>query len=74
MTTRLSAEVAGLRLILEGDLEPDSLQAWACRGNGKGCRRNRFRKQSKHCDDCFGPLSPDMTLEQVKARLGQGDA
>jgi hypothetical protein len=74
MTIRLRAETENLRLILEGDGKTGLTHAWACRGDGKGCKRNTFRKRSTHCDDCMGPLPPDMTLEQVRARLDHGDA
>jgi hypothetical protein len=64
---------AKLSLIMQRD-HTGELRLWACRGEGKGCGRNKFRKQSVHCDDCLGPLPPDMTLEEVHQRLARTDA
>lgn len=75
--TKIIAETADLTLILEGEMHlgrTDLLQAWACRGVGKGCKRNTFRKTKKHCADCFGPLDPGLSLAQVKRMLDRGDA
>lgn len=49
---------------------------WACRGAGKGCKRNSYRKDvsRKPCEDCVGPLPENLTLEQVQERLSRGDA
>lgn len=47
---------------------------WACRGEGKGCDRNRFREQKTRCDDCYGPLPDEMTLGEVYDHLTKGDA
>lgn len=47
---------------------------WACRGEGKGCARNKYRSSLKPCDDCFGPLPEAMTLGEVVDRLNKGDA
>lgn len=49
-------------------------QLWACRGEGKGCRRNKFRQRAVPCDDCKGPLAQHLTLEEVERQLEQGDA
>jgi hypothetical protein len=57
-----------LKLILARDAAND-LQMWACRGVGRGCERNKY-SWAKPCDDCFGPLPRQMTLEEVAARLG----
>lgn len=51
-----------------------SLDLWACRGAGRGCKRNSTRERKKLCDDCFGPLDPKMTIGQVHDRLQKGDA
>ena len=61
-----------LKLILAHDRE-QQLRLWACRGNGRGCKRNRYRK-SVPCDDCFGPLPEHLTLAEVEERLQRGDA
>ncbi len=50
------------------------LRLWACRGAGKGCERNKHRRKTKPCEDCFGPLPEDMTLGEVAERLQRGDA
>jgi hypothetical protein len=50
------------------------LGLWACRGAGKGCARNKYRRQHAPCDDCLGPLDETMTLGQVSDRLKQGDS
>ena len=46
---------------------------WACRGEGRGCKRNRYRK-SIPCDDCVGPLPEQETIEHLLDRLRRGDA
>ena len=47
---------------------------FACRGEGKGCARNKYRRAAKPCDDCLGPLDEQMTLGEVQDRLARGDA
>jgi hypothetical protein len=47
---------------------------WACRGEGKGCKRNRYRSSQKPCGDCLGPLPENWTLQQVIEHLNRGDA
>jgi hypothetical protein len=64
---------ADLQTILAKD-EAGEFQLWACRGTGKGCSRNKYRRQQKPCDDCFGPLDENLTLGEVQDRLRQGDA
>lgn len=61
-----------LKMILARD-HAGIFHLWACRGNGKGCNRNRFRK-SVPCDDCFGPLPETMTIGEVVDKLDRGDA
>ncbi len=61
-----------LERIKQGDTV-DCFQMWACRGEGKGCKRNRHREKSKHCEDCILP-DENETLENLKARLKRGDA
>jgi hypothetical protein len=65
--------VENLSTILAKD-ENGKFRLWACRGAGKGCTRNKYRRQQKPCADCFGPLDENMTLGQVVERLKQGDA
>jgi len=60
-----------MRLLLERNGRAFVL--WACRGDGKGCKRNEYRKRDKHCDDCV-LASPEETLEQLQARIDRGDA
>jgi hypothetical protein len=62
-----------LSTILAKD-EAGEFRLWACRGAGKGCPRNKYRRQKKPCEDCFGPLAETMTLGEVVDRLKQGDA
>lgn len=50
------------------------LMLFACRGAGKGCRRNLNRRKAKHCDDCLPANDPKETIEHFKARLERGDA
>lgn len=62
-----------LDLILAKDGAGEA-RLWACRGEGKGCARNKFRRQHKPCDSCFGPLREDLTLGEVTELLARGDA
>jgi hypothetical protein len=62
-----------LHTILAKD-ETGQFQLWACRGAGKGCARNKYRRQQKPCADCFGPLDETMTLGEVVDLLKRGDA
>jgi hypothetical protein len=45
---------------------------WACRGEGRGCTRNRYRAQKKHCEDCAETLESE-TIAELQARLARGD-
>lgn len=47
---------------------------YACRGDGRGCDRNKYRNKGIKCDDCFGPLDDKMTIGEVYDKLKQGDA
>ncbi len=67
------SDSADLKLILAHDAA-GAPQLWACRGEGKGCERNRYRKSLKPCADCLGPLPETMTLAEVYAKLSKGDA
>jgi hypothetical protein len=62
-----------LDLVLARD-DAGELRLWACRGEGKGCERNRYRKSKKQCVDCYGPLPENMTLGEVQKKLERGDA
>ena len=62
-----------LDLILADD-QAGKKRLWACRGEGKGCKRNKFRTSKAPCIDCMGPLDEKLTLEQVVEKLKQGDA
>lgn len=65
--------MAELQTILAKD-DAGELRLWACRGEGKGCERNKYRRQAKPCEDCFGPLAEEMTLGEVADLIKRGDA
>lgn len=65
--------MTALNTILAKD-ESGEFRLWACRGEGKGCTRNKYRRSQTPCSDCFGPLDENLTLQQVADRLKQGDA
>lgn len=46
---------------------------FGCRGESKGCSRNKYRNSKVHCADCI-EADPNETLEQFKTRLERGDA
>ena len=62
-----------IQMILAKD-EHDKFRLWACRGEGKGCARNKYRTSKTPCDDCFGPVDENMTIGELHERLRQGDA
>lgn len=62
-----------LNTILAKD-EAGNFRLWACRGEGKGCERNKYRRAQKPCADCVGPLREDLTLGEVAQLLKRGDA
>lgn len=62
-----------LKTILAKDAAGE-FRLWACRGIGKGCARNKYRRQQAPCADCFGPLDETLTLGQVVEQLKRGDA
>lgn len=64
--------MAELKMILARD-RAGEFQMWACRDNGKGCKRNRYRKGIP-CDDCLGPLPETMTLGEVRDKVDRDDA
>lgn len=49
------------------------LQLWGCRGEGKGCKRNKFRSARKHCQDCVLADNPEETLADFEKRLRLGN-
>lgn len=65
-----------ISLILErigsGNTTAD-FRLWACRGEGRGCARNKHRTSAKHCDDCVATIVSE-TLEELQSRLDRGDA
>jgi len=62
-----------LELILHKD-DDSSFSLYACRGQGKGCSRNKYRASKAKCEDCMGPLPEHWTLQQVIDKLKAGDA
>lgn len=62
-----------IKMILARDFS-GAWALWACRGEGKGCPRNRYRKRAAPCADCVGPLPYYWTLGQVADHLARGDA
>lgn len=45
------------------------MELWACRGEGKGCPRNKYRKSKTLCDDCMGPLPEHWTVGEAVEKL-----
>ncbi|WP_375782929.1 hypothetical protein ACE10Z_23735 [Bradyrhizobium sp. Pha-3] len=62
-----------LDMILAKD-EAGEFRLWACRGEGKGCDRNKYRRSKSPCVDCVGPLDENLTLGEVMDQLNRGDA
>jgi hypothetical protein len=61
-----------LELVVE-KLINGQLVAYACRGVGRGCKRNKLRERKVHCDDCV--LCDDQeSLGELVERLRRGDA
>jgi hypothetical protein len=64
-----------LQLVLErvhpGN-ERHCFKLWACRGEGRGCNRNRFRETKVHCDDCVEARDEE-TIGQLIARMGRAN-
>ncbi len=46
----------------------------ACRGEGKGCKRNKYREAKAGCEDCVRCDNEQETLGELEARLSKGDA
>ena len=61
-----------LAMILYRDADGE-LKLWACRGVGRGCKRNRFRK-SIPCEDCVPAHDENETLGELRDRVERGDA
>lgn len=61
-----------LERVHEGD-EPSCFRMWACQGEGRGCRRNKFRSMKKHCDDCVLARNEE-TLGELMERIRRGNA
>lgn len=62
-----------LQMIMHRDTDGE-LKLWACRGEGKGCSRNRFRQNKKPCADCVPAHDKTETIGQLTDRLARGDA
>lgn len=62
-----------LNFILHRDRD-GKFKLWGCRGEGKGCNRNRYRTNKAPCDDCLPAHDENETLEQFSKRLERGDA
>lgn len=60
-------------MILHRDTD-GKLKFWACRGEGKGCHRNTYRKNKAPCADCVKAHDETETLGELQARLARGDA
>lgn len=41
---------------------------WGCRGEGRGCTRNKYRARKTHCEDCLLGREEE-TIEQFMKRL-----
>jgi hypothetical protein len=57
-------------------MAPDAggtLRLYGCRGEGKGCARNRYRSRKAPCNDCLLAIETE-TLAEFQARLNRGDA
>lgn len=66
-----------LHMILEklgSGQSPADFRLYACRGQGRGCPRNRWRSRKVHCDDCVPATDLNETLEHFEARMRRGDA
>lgn len=53
--------------------KPEDFKLYACRGEGKGCKRNTFRARKKQCDDCVEGRDEE-TMQQLMDRMERGDA
>lgn len=65
-----------LKMILERVAEGSTrscFKLWACRGEGRGCARNKFRRRTTRCDDCVETHNEE-TIAALMARMERGDA
>lgn len=51
----------------------DCFAMWVCRGEGRGCPRNKFRNQKKDCQDCVLAHDENETLGDLLKRVKRGD-
>lgn len=51
----------------------ENFHFWACRGTGRGCKRNLAREKKKHCDDCVSTHVGE-TIGDLHDRMKRGDA
>jgi len=52
-----------------------AFQVWICAGQGRGCKRNRFRSDPKKCDDCISGSDQKSLGKLVQLELkGEGNA
>ncbi len=61
-----------ISMILYRDVD-QKLKLWACRGEGKGCARNKFRTAKKPCDDCVPCHDEQETLGDALVRIERGN-
>lgn len=65
--------MSDLSMILHRDTD-GKLKFWACRGEGRGCTRNKFRTSKAPCDDCVPAHNEHETIGELQRRLTRGDA
>lgn len=51
----------------------ENFHIWACRGEGRGCKRNELRRKKAHCDDCVMTRNEE-TIAALMERMNRGDA
>lgn len=66
-------EKAELKIEMIMETVGGKAELWGCRGEGKGCTRNKYRARSKHCEDCLLADNPNETLEEFEKRLRRGN-
>lgn len=65
--------MADLQMILVKE-DSGEFVLYACISVGRGCERNRHRKNKVQCEDCVRCGDPNETLEQVMKRVRGGTA